>query len=179
MSQKIIIREAENKDRNAIADVLLDAYHQYSEIMPEPLWLEYRKSLLDSVHGDAPLVRIIAEIDRKIVGSALLFSSSETAYGKPELGIHSPILRLLAVSPSARGLGVATLLIHEAAQRSLQLGATTLNLHTSEMMSSAIKLYQRLGFNRAYETDLMNGDTLVQSFRLDLLSSVRSTAGQL
>lgn len=89
MSQKIIIREAENKDRNAIADLLLDAYHQYSEIMPEPLWLEYRKSLLDSVHGDAPLVRIIAEIDKKIVGSALLFSSSETAYGKPELGIHS------------------------------------------------------------------------------------------
>lgn len=86
MSQKIIIREAENKDRNAIADLLLDAYHQYSEIMPEPLWLEYRKSLLDSVHGDTPLVRIIAEIDKKIVGSALLFSSSETAYGNRSSG---------------------------------------------------------------------------------------------
>jgi len=178
MSQKIIIREAENNDRDAIAEVMLDAYHQYSEVMPEPLWLEYRKSLLESVHGDAPIVRIIAEIDKKIIGSALLFSSSETAYGKPELGIHSPILRLLAVTPSARGLGVATHLIHEAARRSRELGATTLNLHTSEMMASAIKLYLRLGFIRAYETDLMNGETLVQGFRLDLLPSVSTTAGQ-
>jgi GNAT superfamily N-acetyltransferase len=177
MSQKIIIREAENKDRDAIAEVILDAYHQYSEIMPEPLWLAYRKSLLESVHGDAPIVRIIAEIDKKIIGSALLFSSSETAYGKPELSIHSPILRLLAVSPSARGLGVATHLIDEAARRSRELGATTLNLHTSEMMASAIKLYYRLGFKRAYETDLMNGETLVQGFRLDLLTSARTTAG--
>ncbi|MNI78867.1 hypothetical protein D3C73_1352820 [compost metagenome] len=36
-------------------------------------------------------------------------------------------------------------------------------------MASAIRLYQRLGFKRAYETDLMNGDTLVQGFRLDLI----------
>ncbi|CAH1057277.1 GNAT family N-acetyltransferase [Paenibacillus pseudetheri] len=177
MVQKIIIREAENNDRDAIAEVILDAYHQYSEIMPEPLWLTYRKSFLESVHDEAPIARIIAKIDKKIIGSALLFSSSETAYGKPELGIHSPILRLLAVSPSARGLGVATHLIHEAASRSRELGATTLNLHTSEMMASAIKLYYRLGFKRAYETDLMNGETLVQGFRLDLQTSVRTTAG--
>ncbi|HBS47514.1 MAG TPA: GNAT family N-acetyltransferase, partial [Paenibacillus sp.] len=68
-------------------------------------------------------------------------------------------------------------LIHEAASRSRELGATTLNLHTSEMMASAIKLYYRLGFKRAYETDLMNGETLVQGFRLDLQTSVRTTAG--
>jgi hypothetical protein len=39
------------------------------------------------------------------------------------------------------------------------------------MMASAIRLYEKLGFKRAYETDLRNGDTLVKGYRLDLLES--------
>ncbi|MNN88411.1 hypothetical protein D3C81_2060930 [compost metagenome] len=39
------------------------------------------------------------------------------------------------------------------------------------MMASAIKLYERLGFKRAYETDIMNGETLVKGYQLDLLPS--------
>ncbi|WP_054939397.1 GNAT family N-acetyltransferase [Paenibacillus ihuae] len=170
MSKEIIIREAVDNDREAIAGVLLDAYSQYSAFLPEAYWLEYRDSILDSVYGNAPAARIIAEAGKQIVGSALLFTSSETAYGKPELGIHSPVLRLLAVSPAARGRGIATLLIQDAARRSLEWGASTLNLHTSDMMASAIKLYERLGFKRAYATDIMNGETLVKGYQLDLLS---------
>ncbi|CAH1218179.1 hypothetical protein PAECIP111892_04558 [Paenibacillus auburnensis] len=171
MSKEIIIREAVDSDREAIAGVLLDAYSQYSAFLPVAYWFEYRDSILDSIHGNAPAARIIAEADKQIVGSALLFTSSETAYGKPELGIHSPVLRLLAVSPDARGRGIATLLIQDAARRSLEWGASTLNLHTSDMMASAIKLYERLGFKRAYDTDIMNGETLVKGYQLDLLSS--------
>ena len=167
-SKKVIIRDAEDTDREAIAKVLLEAYGQYSTDIPEPFWTEYRDSIRDSVYGDGPAARIIAEVDKEIVGSVLLFLSSEAAYGRPELGIHSPIIRLLAVSPNARGLGLATLLIQEAARRSLELGASTLNLHTSDMMASAVKLYEKLGFERAYETDIMNGDTLVKGFCLNL-----------
>ena len=166
--KEIIIREARDTEREEIAEVLLDAYSQYSTELPEAFWEEYRNSIRDSVYGDGPCARIVAEMDQKIVGSVLLFLSSEAAYGKPELGIHSPIIRLLAVSPSARGLGIATLLIQEAAQRSIGLGASTLNLHTSDMMASAVKLYERLGFERAYETDIMNGDKRVKGFCLDL-----------
>lgn len=101
----------------------------------------------------------------------LLFTSSEAAYGRPELGINAPILRLLAVSTAARGRGIATLLIGEAVRRSREQGAAALHLHTSDMMASAIKLYEHLGFTRAYETDIMNGETLVKGYRLDLLSA--------
>ncbi|MEK5235527.1 GNAT family N-acetyltransferase [Paenibacillus sp. FSL L8-0470] len=170
MSKEIIIRDAAESEREAIAEVLLSAYSQYSAGMPEPQWEAYRNSILDSVHGNAPFARIIAETGQQIVGSALLFTSSETAYGKPELGIHSPVLRLLAVSPDVRGRGVAALLIREAARRSRELGASTLNLHTSDMMVSAIRLYERLGFKRHFETDIINGNTLVKGFRLDLQS---------
>lgn len=171
MSKEIIIRDALDSDREAIATVLLDAYSQYSDFLPEAFWLEYKQSILDSVHGDAPSARIIAAADKQVVGSVLLFTSSETAYGRPELGIHSPVLRLLAVSTAARGRGIATLLIQEAARRALASGASTLHLHSSDMMVSAIRLYERLGFKRAYETDMKNGGTLVQGFQLDLRSS--------
>ncbi|MGN7762634.1 GNAT family N-acetyltransferase [Paenibacillus sp. 22594] len=166
--KKIHIRNAADSDRDAIAELLLEAYGQYAAELPEPFWAEYRHSILDSVDGTAPYARIIAEMDNRIVGSVLLFLSSEKAYGRPELGIHSPIIRLLAVSPGTRGRGIAALLIREAARRSKELGATTLNLHTSDMMASAIRLYDRLGFQRAYDTDIMNGNTLVKGYCLDL-----------
>ncbi|MNE97889.1 hypothetical protein D3C80_1963150 [compost metagenome] len=46
------------------------------------------------------------------------------------------------------------------------------------MMASAIKLYEHLGFKRAYETDIMNGETLVKGYRLDLLSAPVQDIGQ-
>ncbi|MFF2908885.1 GNAT family N-acetyltransferase [Paenibacillus sp. NPDC057934] len=164
---EVSVREATAQDREAIAELMLEAYSQYATVMPELSWKEYSNSIRESAYGDRPEARIIAEIDGQIVGSVLLFLSSEAAYGKPELGIDSPIIRLLAVSPNARGRGIATLLIQESIRRSLELGASTLNLHTSDMMASAIQLYEKLGFQRAYETDIDNGDHLVKGFRLD------------
>lgn len=167
-SAEIVIREAAEADREAVAGVLLESYSEYSAVLPEPFWAEYRDSILDSVHGNAPVSRIVAELNGQIVGSVLLFTSSEAAYGRPELGIHTPIIRLLAVSPAVRGRGVARLLISEAARQSVLLGAASLNLHTSDMMASAIRLYEKLGFQRAYDTDIKNGDTLVKGYRLEL-----------
>jgi GNAT superfamily N-acetyltransferase len=168
---EIVIRDATDADREAIAGVLLESYSEYSAVLPGPYWAEYRDSILESVHGNTPAARIVAELDGQIVGSVLLFTSSEAAYGRPEMGIHTPVIRLLAVSPGVRGRGVAVLLIREAAVRSLALGAASLNLHTSDMMASAVKLYERLGFQRAYETDIKNGDTLVKGYRLELPAS--------
>ncbi|WP_018757670.1 GNAT family N-acetyltransferase [Paenibacillus terrigena] len=166
--QDIRIRDAEEFEQEAIAQVMIEAYQQYAHDLPQPRWEEYRDSIRNSVYGNATYARIVAELDGEIIGSVQMFLSSEAAYGKPELGIHSPIIRLLAVSPDYRGRGIATLLIQEAARRSVLLGYSTLHLHTSDMMASAVLLYERLGFERAYEADTRNGDTLVKSYWLDL-----------
>ncbi|MEK5057431.1 GNAT family N-acetyltransferase [Paenibacillus sp. FSL H7-0326] len=168
--QNVIIRDAEEWEADMIAEVMVEAYGQYALTMPPDRWEEYRESIKASVYGSAPVARLIALTEGNIVGSVQMFHSSESAYGKPEMGIHSPIIRLLAVSPAARGLGIATLLIQEAARRSIQLGASTLNLHTSDMMASAVKLYERLGFKRAFDTDIWNGDTLVKGYRIEAAS---------
>lgn len=164
----IHIRDAEEKDQDAILKLMLDSYGQYEEFMPGDRWTEYAQSIKDSVYKEGPYARIIAELDGEIVGSLQMFLSSETAYGRPELGIHSPIVRLLATSPAARGKGIATELLKESARRSLALGADTLHLHTSDLMASAIRLYERLGFERALDKEMYNGEILVKCYRLQL-----------
>lgn len=164
----ITIRNAEPSDRDAIEEVLMDAYGQYEQELSEQLWNQYKESILASIDGAATRARLIAELNDEVAGSVFLFDSSEAAYGLPGLDIHSPIIRLLAVSRKARGYGVATELIRASAKLSLEWGAETLYLHTSDMMDSAVRLYERLGFERAFDKDLMNGEKLVKSYRLYL-----------
>jgi len=169
--REIVIREARDSDRDAIRKVLLDAYSQYEDVLPPDRWEAYRDNIVASVEAEGPRVRLVAERDGNVVGSALLFDSSLAAYGH-DIGIESPIIRLLAVSPCARGQGVATALLWESAKRALEWGADTLHLHTSDMMASAVRLYERLGFERAYDKEFYNGETLVKSYRLRLGESV-------
>ncbi|MBP1992210.1 GNAT family N-acetyltransferase [Paenibacillus eucommiae] len=162
----ILIRDAQALDQDVVHQLILEAYQQYEAVLPAELWDKYKESIGTAVYGEGPEARIIAIIKDEIVGSVLIFRSSDIAYGQP--GIDSPIIRLLAVSPKARGKGVATELIKESVRRTIAWGAATLHLHTSDMMESAVRLYERLGFERAYDKDLQNGNTLVKSYWLRL-----------
>lgn len=166
--QALRIRDAGEADREAIQEVALGAYEQYARVLSEERWKTYRDTICASVYGDGPEARIVAEWNQEIVGSVLLFLTSEKAYGLPQLGIDGPIIRLLAVSPQARGHGIATALIKECVRRAQQMGAEFLHLHTSDMMAAAVKLYEYLGFERAVDKDMMNGVTLVKGFRINL-----------
>jgi len=59
----------------------------------------------------------------------------------------------LAVLPAARGLGIGGALIEECLRRARESGATTLALHTTEWMTVARAMYERMGFLRAPEFD--------------------------
>lgn len=163
----IRVRDAEDRDREAIREVLLAAYGEYEGTMPEERWIEYKNNIAASVDAPGPFARLVAEREGRVVGSAVLFDSSIVAYGR-DLGIESPIVRLIAVSPEARGQGVATALLRESAIRAKAHGGDTLHLHTSDLMASAVRLYERLGFERAFDKDIYNGDILVKSYRLHL-----------
>lgn len=166
----LVVRDAEEADKTSIRSVLLEAYSQYEAALSDR-WPAYKESILASVEEDGPKARIVAEWEGRIVGSALLFDSSEAAYGLPELGIKGPIVRLLGVARDARGRGVATAILRECARRSREWGSDTLYLHTSDVMASAVKLYERLGFERAPDKEFSNGHTWVKCYRLRLKES--------
>ncbi|WP_276355097.1 GNAT family N-acetyltransferase [Cohnella caldifontis] len=165
--REIAVREARDSDREAVRDVLLSAYGQYEAVLPAERWRQYKDDIVASVTKEGPKVRLVAEWDGRVAGTALLFDSSLSAYGT-DIGIDSPIIRLLAVKPEARGRGIATALLREGARLAAAWGAETLHLHTSDMMASAVRLYERLGFERAYDKEFYNGEHLVKSYRLHL-----------
>ncbi|MFC5703022.1 GNAT family N-acetyltransferase [Cohnella faecalis] len=163
---RIVIREETPSDREAVKAVLFDAYGQYENTLSRERWEQYKENIEASAAGGPTKARLVAELDGEIVGSVFVFESSDTAYGYS--GIDTPIIRLLAVSQKARGFGVATELIRASAKLSRGWGAQTLHLHTSDLMESAVRLYERLGFERAYDYDIQNGEILVKSYRLQL-----------
>lgn len=162
------VRHAEERDRNAVERVLLAAYGEYALTLPGDRWEEYKNSIVHAIDTPSTTARLVAELNGEVVGSVFLYDSSTSAYNAPQLEIHNPIIRLLGVSPQARGHGVATELIRASARYALDSGADTLHLHTSDMMASAVKLYERLGFERAHDKEFHNGNILVKSYRLRL-----------
>ncbi|WP_256760926.1 GNAT family N-acetyltransferase [Cohnella sp. WQ 127256] len=168
LDHKVIVREARDSDREAVIKVLVDAYQQYEKKLSEERWNQYKENILLTIDSSTTKSRLVAEVDSEVVGSVFIYDSAEAAYGSSELDIRNPIIRLLGVSQRARGFGVATELIRSSAKLSLEWGADTLHLHTSDMMDSAVRLYERLGFERAFDQEYWNGDLLVKSYRLEL-----------
>src|SRR4051812_11750706 len=61
--------------------------------------------------------------------------------------------RMLAVDPAARGRGVGQALVELCLQRSRDLGYAGVRMSTMDRMTSAHRVYERLGFARVPEDD--------------------------
>jgi ribosomal protein S18 acetylase RimI-like enzyme len=138
-------------------------------VMEPAAWAELEQALLRAVDSGAGAERIVAEHAGRVVGSVMLFPPSAAAYGDAAEAPPWPELRLLAVSPEARGMGVGRLLVDECVRRARASGAAELGLHTSRSMETAIGMYRRMGFVRAPEHDFQpEGAELVEGYRLRL-----------
>lgn len=77
--------------------------------------------------------------------------------------------RMLAVAPEARGRGVGQALVQAVLNRADERGARRVVLCSTERMSVAHRLYERLGFVRIPERDWHPvPDLLLLAFALDL-----------
>jgi ribosomal protein S18 acetylase RimI-like enzyme len=61
--------------------------------------------------------------------------------------------RMLGVAAAARGLGIGTLLTEHCIQRSRDLGFTRVVMSSAQAMTTAHRIYERLGFTRLPERD--------------------------
>jgi len=77
--------------------------------------------------------------------------------------------RMLAVDPAARGHGVGGALVEACIQRARAEGKRALTLYTTDHMVGAQQLYQRFGFHRVAERDIILDSGLVlRSYILEL-----------
>ncbi|GLY19884.1 MarR family transcriptional regulator [Kineosporia sp. NBRC 101677] len=103
----------------------------------------------------------IAEVDGQRAGCIFLMADENPDTAK---------LRLLYVSPTARGLGVGTQLVHEYLSFARAIGYRSIRLWTVDALSSARKIYAKAGFSlRSQEDGSSFGKALVsEDWTLDL-----------
>ena len=164
------IRDARPRDADAIREVTLAAYHEYSTQLPVH-WDAYRRNIVSTLADVGSAEQMVAEREGRIVGAVLLYPTGAftPARDGASLGMRWPEVRLLAVAPGARGLGIGAALMQECVRRARGAGAAALTLHTTDMMRAAMRLYERLGFVAAPELDFHPAPGLtVKGYRLTL-----------
>jgi GNAT superfamily N-acetyltransferase len=166
---KLKIRDARSRDRDVARKITLSAFQQYAAVMPPSRWEGYRENILATMTDVAPAQQIVAEKEGVILGSVLLYPPG-TAFSTSDEGpLTCPEVRLLAVAPDARGQGIGTALMKECIRRARRMGAVCLNLHTTDMMRVAMRMYERMGFVRAPELDFHPDPSVtVKAYRLKL-----------
>jgi len=167
---ELTVRDAGPGERGTIQAVTLSAYQEYAASIPAA-WEGYRQNIIATLAAAAPGTQIVAIDGDRVVGAVLLYPAG-TSMGVPGgalVTLASPEVRLLAVAPSARGRGVGAALMNECIRRARSAAATTLTLHTGDLMQAAMRLYERIGFERAHDLDLEPQPGIIaKGYRLDL-----------
>ena len=162
------LREASSDELDEVSELIRDAYLEYQNHFPPERWEGYVRDMMDvrSRLGVADL--IVAEVAGRLLGAVTFYpeASHSEREGWPAgwAGV-----RLLAVRPDARGLGIGKALMDECLRRCRQRAVPTLGLHTTEPMNVARGMYERMGFVRTPEYDFQRDRGLVvMAYRLDL-----------
>jgi ribosomal protein S18 acetylase RimI-like enzyme len=168
-SAELQIRDAREDERPAIRELTLAAYAEFADIMAPTAWTGLERAVRNALDSDGPAERIVAEREGRLLGSVMLYPPAVDAYGGEVAKASWPELRLLAVDPAIRGQGIGQALVDECVRRARASGASELGLHTSESLRAAIRMYERMGFERVPEFDFQpEGAELVTAYRLDL-----------
>jgi GNAT superfamily N-acetyltransferase len=166
----LIVRDVRIDELDETARVMKAAYEEYSALLPPGRWQEYQENIMDVRIRLPAADLIVAELKGVIVGAVTLFlkpSGTPESWPADWAGI-----RLLAVHPRYRGLGIGRAVMDECVRRCRTEGIATIGLHTTEMMAVARKMYEKTGFKRAPEFDFHpTPQTVVMAYRLDLTPS--------
>jgi predicted N-acetyltransferase YhbS len=149
------VRLATPDDHAAIRGVITAAYAQYEMAIGPEAYDRYLADLLDLTRHASHGPLVVAEVDGVVRGSAAFYpESAAQGLGWPAGWSGG---RALAVHPDARGQGVAQALVAACEELAHLYGAPVFAFHTLELMSGAIRLYERLGYCRApaYDRDLL------------------------
>ncbi|WP_031465240.1 GNAT family N-acetyltransferase [Sciscionella sediminilitoris] len=149
------IRLAEPAEYPAVGELTLEAYAADGFDAPEA---DYAAVLLDAAdRARAAELYVAAEADGTLLGTATYCAGpSANSAGSSYAEIAGPgeaDLRMLGVTPAARGRGIGEALVRHALRRAGEQGLDALVLSSAEYMHAAHRLYDRIGFSHVPERD--------------------------
>lgn len=137
MAGQVEIALASAEDAAAIAAILLDAFREFEALYTPGGFRATTPTAADIAARLPEGPAWIATIDGTPVGTVAAVHQGEEVY-----------VRSMAVTPGARGAGVAAALLETVTRFALEAGARRMRLSTTPFLHGAIRLYERAGFQR-------------------------------
>ena len=163
MVDEILIREANPAELDAIEALVKAAYLEFRPLFPENIWQAWMDNVSQTVR--APHGRLLVAVADGVLQGAVKFYPDASLSGMGRWPEGAAAIRILAVSPTARGRGHGTRLTRECLRLAMESRSSAIFLVTGEFMHAARHIYEKLGFKRAPEFDPHPGPI---AYRLDL-----------
>ena len=162
------IRPARNSELDEIAGLFAPALAPYRGGVQDWILDAYLAELVDVRPRFEEAEVLVAEHDQRIVGT-IAFYPDVRLEGWSNLPAGWAGFRALAVAPRTGGTGIGQALVRRCIQRTREIGAETLGIHTISLLTDAVSLYQRLGFVRCPEFDMRAADVFTSDNADDMV----------
>lgn len=168
------IRKARPDEYRELGQLIVDVYASVPGMATPEQQPGYYRKLLD-VAGRAanPAISVFAAVSAsgELLGSVdFIHDMAHYGSGGSAGTIENASgIRLLAVSPAARGMGIGKALTQHCIEQARTLGRNQVILHTTRAMQTAWAMYERMGFERFPEIDFTQGQLEVFGFSLSLM----------
>jgi len=141
----ITVRRATRRDIPALLR-LYGAFAAAYGDEPDGLASAEADAIFDRIDADANQALLVAESDRRVIGTLVLVVVQNLAHhGQPWA-----IVENVAVSESMRGQGIGTLLMEEAVRRARGARCYKLVLSAHQSRTESHRLYRKLGLQQTH-----------------------------
>lgn len=137
-----LVRDFQLDDAESVNRLALLAFEQFRDAYSD--WAAFSRNVGNMTSLAASGELIVATIEGRIVGAVVYVGPHKPK--REFFAVEWPILRMLVVEPSSRGLGIGRALTEECIDRARRDGALLIALHTSPIMEVALPMYERMGF---------------------------------
>lgn len=169
----IVIRDARPTEYSTVGELMVSVYTGL-EGFPGPEEHPHYYRMLANIGdiADRPSSQLlVAASDGGEIMGAVVYVGDMAEYraqGKVTTLKNTSGIRLLAVDPTYRGMGIGRKLTEYCIDLARKKGHPQVVLHSTEAMHVAWKMYERMGFERSEDLDMELGAVKIYGFRLPL-----------
>lgn len=164
MTEAPVIRAVRPSEYEAVGALTLRAYQSLPEFANDGGYGDELKNV-EVRARDAEVFVVLVE--GRIAGNITFVADSTSPLSEWDDPAAAGI-RMLAISPQARGQGLGRVLTAFSIDRARDLGKARLLLHSTDFMNTAHRLYESMGFVRAPEIDFSVETVTLLGYRLEL-----------
>jgi ribosomal protein S18 acetylase RimI-like enzyme len=149
----LTVRDFRDADAAQVDRIAVAAFSQYQADFSDWPQMSAGLARMSAQQGNGKI--IVSETGRTILGAVVYVPP-----GCPKAAHFDqawPIIRMLVVDPACRGRGAGRALTEECIVRAKRDGSPVIALHTSPIMTVALPMYLRMGFEHWRDLGPMHG----------------------